>query len=105
MNVDFQNQIQECISPIFILATMRLPITRALKLPVLFLLLSTPMTKPLKMRTISLYKTNHFASGFFSAYSKFKHGSKTQARMFGKNVAEVCFFDNDQTLVFYSAPH
>lgn len=63
------------------------------------------MTKPSKMHTISLYKTDHFASGFFSAYSKFKHGSKTQARMFGKNVAEVCFFEKDRTLVFYSAPH
>lgn len=56
------------------------------------------------MRTISLYKGDKFEDDFFNAYSKFKHGSKTQARLFGKKVAEICNFENKKNLVFYSAP-
>jgi hypothetical protein len=57
------------------------------------------------MRTISLYKSNEFDEPFFDAYSKFKHGSKTQARIFGKLVANVCSFPENSSLAFYSAPH
>jgi hypothetical protein len=57
------------------------------------------------MRTISLYKSNEFPESFYEAYSKFKHGSKTQARIFGRNVANVCEFPENSNLVFYSAPH
>lgn len=56
------------------------------------------------MHTISLHKGDCFTPEFFSTYSKFKHGSKTQARIFGKQVAEVCDFKAEQSLVFYSAP-
>lgn len=57
------------------------------------------------MRTISLYKSNEFDKSFFEAYSKFKHGSKTQARAFGKSVASVCSFPENSSLAFYSAPY
>lgn len=57
------------------------------------------------MRTISLYKGDQFGESFYEAYSKFKHGSKTQARIFGRDVASVCSFPDNSNLVFYSAPH
>lgn len=56
------------------------------------------------MRTISLLKTKEFPEAFYEAYSKFKHGSKTQARNFGKQVAKVCDFSTGSKLVFYAAP-
>jgi hypothetical protein len=56
------------------------------------------------MRTISLNKTDNFAAEFCDAYSKFKHGSKTQARQFGKQVSSVCDFEKGDRLIFYSAP-
>jgi len=56
------------------------------------------------MHTISLYKTDNFPQEFFSNYSKFKHGSKTCAREFGKQVSTVVDFPSNSTLVFYSAP-
>jgi len=57
------------------------------------------------MRTISLHKSKEFKEEFFVNYSKFKHGSKTQARNFGKEVASVCEFQENSSLVVYSAPH
>jgi len=57
------------------------------------------------MRTISLYETYNFTDAFYSGYSRFKHGSKTQARIFGRQLAEVCDFDSGSHLMFYSAPH
>ena len=57
------------------------------------------------MLTISLYKGSEFDPRFFDSYSKFKHGSKTQARIFGKEVAEVCHFEEGSSLIFYSAPY
>lgn len=57
------------------------------------------------MHTISLYKTNSFNQTFCESYSRFKHGSKTAARNFGKGVAEKCEFENNSQLIFYSAPH
>lgn len=57
------------------------------------------------MRTISLYKTDNFSPEFYVNYSKFKHGSKTQAREFGKAVSKVCDFKNNKSLIFYSAPY
>ncbi len=57
------------------------------------------------MRTISLVKQETFDEEFFINYSKFKHGSKTQARNFGRDVATVCDFKANSTLVVYSAPH
>ena len=57
------------------------------------------------MHTISLYKGSEFDPRFFDLYSKFKHGSKTQARVFGKEVAEVCHFKEGSSLIFYSAPY
>jgi hypothetical protein len=57
------------------------------------------------MLTISLYKTDKFEEDFFINYSKFKHGSKTQARIFGKEVADKCNFNANENLIFYSAPY
>lgn len=57
------------------------------------------------MLTISLHKTDKFTPEFYEAYSKFKHGSKTQARSFGKQVANVVSFDGYKNLVLYPAPH
>jgi hypothetical protein len=57
------------------------------------------------MRTISLHKSDNFEEDFYINYSKFKHGSKTQARIFGKQVAEMCNFELDSTLVLYSEPY
>jgi hypothetical protein len=57
------------------------------------------------MRTISLYRGDQFPETFYAAYSKFKHGSKTQARIFGRDVAMVSEFPQGSNLVFYSAPH
>ncbi len=57
------------------------------------------------MLTISLHKSNKFSEEFFDNYSKFKHGSKTQARNFGKEVAAKCIFKPKQSLIFYSAPY
>ena|ERR1700741_908902 len=56
------------------------------------------------MLTISLHKSDKFTDEFFGDYSKFKHGSKTQARKFGKQVAAICDFKAGSSLVFYSAP-
>lgn len=57
------------------------------------------------MQSISLYKGDNFTPEFYNNYSKFKHGSKTQAREFGKHVAEACDFEQNSKLVFYSAPY
>lgn len=57
------------------------------------------------MRTISLLKAKTFPEQFFNDYSKFKHGSKTAARNFGREVSKVCNFEPGKTLVLYSAPH
>lgn len=57
------------------------------------------------MSTKSLYKGSDFHTSFYNDYSKFKHGSKTQARKFGKEVADVCFFNENASLIFYSAPY
>lgn len=57
------------------------------------------------MRSISLHKTDNFSKEFHARYSKFKHGSKTQARVFGKEVAEICDFEPGSSLVVYSAPY
>lgn len=56
------------------------------------------------LTTISLHKSDNFDINFYSVYAKFKHGSKTQAREFGKQVAQICDFEKEQQLVFYSAP-
>jgi hypothetical protein len=55
--------------------------------------------------TLSLHKADNFNSAFCNSYSKFKHGSKTNARLFGKSVAEICKFNEGESLVFYSAPY
>lgn len=57
------------------------------------------------MREITLLKTDTFKDEFFVNYSKFKHGSKTQAREFGRQLANVCDFPEKSTLVFYAAPY
>ena len=57
------------------------------------------------MKSISLYTGFSFPKAFYNSYSKFKHGSKTQARKFGKEVAEICSFDMHKSLIFYSAPY
>jgi hypothetical protein len=57
------------------------------------------------MQTISLIKSETFTAEFYQDYSKFKHGSKTQAQKFGKQLAEVCNFEKNSTLVFYAAPY
>jgi hypothetical protein len=57
------------------------------------------------MRTIVLFKGTEFESNFYSAYSKFKHGSKAQARLFGKKISEICNFEKDCKLICYSAPY
>lgn len=57
------------------------------------------------MPSISLYKGEFFDEEFFINYSKFKHGSKTHARHFGKIVSEVCDFKPNSSLIVYSAPH
>jgi hypothetical protein len=59
------------------------------------------------MLTISLHTADSFSESFYDNYSKFKHGSKTQARIFGRSCAEVfpmdCF--KDKTIIFYPAPY
>jgi len=57
------------------------------------------------MQTISLIKSDSFTEDFYQDYSKFKHGSKTQARKFGQQLAQVCDFQEGSTLVFYAAPY
>lgn len=59
------------------------------------------------MHSISLHKTETFSPEFAQSYSKFKHGSKTEARKFGKEVADFLDLRDSQgkTLVFYSAPY
>lgn len=57
------------------------------------------------MKRISLFAGEHFPEDFFRNYSKFKHGSKTQAREFGRQLAAVCDFPENSNLVIYSAPH
>jgi len=57
------------------------------------------------MRSISLYHGDNFSSEFYVNYSKFKHGSKTQARQFGRDVAHVCAFEENSNLIFYPAPY
>lgn len=57
------------------------------------------------MPTISLYSGKEFEDEFYVRYSKFKHGSKTQARFFGKQVSRVLPFQKGSTIVVYSAPH
>lgn len=57
------------------------------------------------MRTISSPPDKEFRESFIKDYSKFKHGSKTIARQFGKDIAEICDFPADSKLIFYSAPH
>lgn len=56
------------------------------------------------MRTISLHKASNFDISFYQDYSKFKHGSKTSARKFGKQVAEIADFEPNSSLIFYPAP-
>jgi len=56
------------------------------------------------MHSISLYKGDNFDLDFCINYSKFKHGSKTQARKFGKDVAKICEFEERTNLIFYPAP-
>lgn len=57
------------------------------------------------MLTISLHKGDNFDESFYQSYSKFKHGSKTCAREFGHQVAKVCEFTPNSSLIFYSAPY
>lgn len=57
------------------------------------------------MTTISLVEADYFLEKFYDSYSKFKHGSKTQARIFGKDMSYVADFPPNSNLVFYSAPH
>jgi hypothetical protein len=54
----------------------------------------------------SLYKSDDFTPEFFREYSKFKHGSKTQARELGRSVSNAISFEKHKgkTLVFYPAP-
>lgn len=57
------------------------------------------------MKTISFTKSDEFSDDFYDAYSRFKHGSKTEARLAGKNAARLCDFPENTSLIFYSAPH
>lgn len=63
------------------------------------------MIEQLRMRTISYVKTDKFDDEFIKNYSYFKHGSKSQARKFGTDVASVCDFNEKSNLIFYSAPY
>lgn len=56
------------------------------------------------MKFFTLLKSDTFEEDFFKNYAKFKHGSKTQAREFGKLVASICEFEENSSLVFYPAP-
>lgn len=47
----------------------------------------------------------NFDSEFMHNYSRFKHGSKTVAREFGKIVAKNVIFKSNSNLIFYSAPY
>jgi hypothetical protein len=57
------------------------------------------------LKTISLLKQDTFPADFYKHYSAFKHGSKNSARSFGEQVAAVCDFPENSTLVFYAAPY
>lgn len=61
------------------------------------------------MQSISYLKTDNFDKQTYIDYSKFKHGSKTIAREFGKKLADYTKVGfekyKDKTLVFFSAPH
>ena len=53
----------------------------------------------------SAIQSDNFDSEFMHSYSRFKHGSKTVAREFGKFVANHVTFEPNSNLVFYSAPY
>lgn len=61
------------------------------------------------MYTISLLKSDSFESDIYKNYSRFKHGSKSIARLFGKQLAnkivDSCTFCEKESLVFYPAPY
>ena len=56
------------------------------------------------MQSITYLTSDSFEESFYENYSKFKHGSRTIARLFGKSLSQVADFQNDKTYVFFSAP-
>ena len=58
--------------------------------------------------TLSLQQADNFSKETYTDYSKFKHGSKSTARKFGKQLSdgikEQFKAYKDRSLVFYSAP-
>lgn len=61
------------------------------------------------MRTISLLKTDEFPKQVYQDYSRFKHGSKSIARQFGKQLAKKITEDNifvkNENIIIYPAPY
>lgn len=57
------------------------------------------------MLTMSLFKGDDFLPEFYTSYSKFKHGSKTQARIFGNDASRNFNFPPNSSLIFYAAPY
>ena len=61
------------------------------------------------MYSISLIKSSEFSEEIYQDYSRFKHGSKSIARKFGRQLAQKisdeCVFCDKESLVFYPAPY
>lgn len=57
------------------------------------------------MKSFAAIQSSSFDDKFCENYSKFKHGSKTQARSFGKMFTPFCNFTENETLIIYSAPY
>ena len=61
------------------------------------------------MFSISLIKSSEFSEEIYKDYSRFKHGSKSIARKFGRQLAQKisdeCVFCDKESLVFYPAPY
>lgn len=53
----------------------------------------------------SAIQSKSFEPEFMDKYSRFKHGSKTIAREFGRLMADNVAFPQDSSLIIYSAPH
>lgn len=59
------------------------------------------------MNTLSLIKDNNFSEEIYYNYSRFKHGSKTAARLFGKKLGKVIGpqLPTNKNVVIYPAPY
>ena len=60
------------------------------------------------MKSYSMLQTSSFTEKQFSDYSRFKHGSKTVARIFGKTLAQKIgqdlFKEQNKSFIIYPAP-